>query len=72
VRYYPVVDDYVLPNDPEVLAGTVSPGWPRYRAPEHRVMDIGDDSTVRSNAGSSTVEFFTPIVEQTRMEQPAR
>jgi hypothetical protein len=35
-------------------------------------MDYGDEITVRSNAGSSKVEFFTPIVEQTRREQAAR
>jgi para-nitrobenzyl esterase len=45
------------------------PEWPRYRAPDYRVLDYGDDIALRSNAGSATVEFFTPIVEQTRREQ---
>lgn len=48
------------------------PEWPRYRAPEYRVMNYGDEIALRSNAGSSKIEFFTPIVEQTRREQAAR
>ena len=48
------------------------PEWPRHRAPDYRVMDYGDEITVRSNPRSATVEFFTPMVEQTRREQAAR
>ncbi len=47
------------------------PEWPRYRHPEYRVLHYGDEITLRSNAGSPTVEFFTPIVEQTRRQQAA-
>ena len=42
------------------------PQWPRYRAPNFRVLEFGDTVTVRSNAGSSEVDFFQRAFEAMR------
>jgi para-nitrobenzyl esterase len=34
------------------------PRWPVYRAPDYRLLDFGDEVTVRSNADSPQVDFF--------------
>jgi len=42
------------------------PQWPAYTAPEYRVLDYGNEITVRSNAQSPEVAFFQHIVETMR------
>ena len=45
-------------------------GMASHRAPEYRLLDYGDDITVRSNADSPTIDFFQHITESLR-RQPA-
>jgi para-nitrobenzyl esterase len=49
--------------------GAGLPEWPRYRAPDFRVLTYGDEITIGPHAHGAAVEFFTPIVEQTRRQQ---
>jgi para-nitrobenzyl esterase len=42
------------------------PRWPVYRAPDYRLLDLGDRVTVRSNADSPQVDFFRRAFEMMR------
>ena len=42
------------------------PQWPAYRAPGYRLLDFGDQVTVRSNADSPHVDFFRRAFETMR------
>jgi para-nitrobenzyl esterase len=42
------------------------PQWPAYHSPDYRLLDFGDATTVRSNAGSPEVEFFQRAFEAMR------
>jgi para-nitrobenzyl esterase len=42
------------------------PRWPVYRSPHYRLLDLGDQVTVRSNADSPQVDFFRSVWESMR------
>lgn len=46
--------------------GVALPQWPAYRAPGYRLLDFGDQVTVRSNADSPQVDFFRRAFETMR------
>jgi para-nitrobenzyl esterase len=48
------------PNSPTL------PRWPAYRSPDYRLLDFGDQTTVRSNADSPHVDFFRRAFETMR------
>src|SRR5437867_9325597 len=55
-------------NTGDPNGGTLPP-WPAYRSPDYRVMNFGDEITVRSNAGSPQIEFFRRVFDTMR-EKP--
>jgi para-nitrobenzyl esterase len=46
--------------------GGALPQWPVYRSPDYRLLDFGDQTTVRSNADSPHVDFFRRAFETMR------
>jgi para-nitrobenzyl esterase len=46
--------------------GAGLPQWPAYRSPDYRLLDFGDQVTVRSNANASQVDFFRRAFETMR------
>ena len=46
--------------------GGALPQWPAYRSPDYRLLDFGDQTTVRSNADSPHVDFFRRASETMR------
>ena len=46
--------------------GAGLPQWPAYRSPDYRLLDFGDQVTVRSNANDSQVDFFRRAFETMR------
>jgi para-nitrobenzyl esterase len=51
--------------------GVGLPQWPAYRSPDYRLLDFGDQVTVRSNANDSQVDFFRRAFETMRAK-PSR
>ena len=46
--------------------GASLPQWPAYTAPDYRLLEYGDDITVRSNADSPAIAFFQQVFETMR------
>jgi para-nitrobenzyl esterase len=46
--------------------GAGLPQWPAYRSPDYRLLDFGDQVTVRSNANASQGDFFRRAFETMR------
>jgi para-nitrobenzyl esterase len=46
--------------------GGALPQWPAYRSPDYRLLDFGDQTTVRSNADSPHVDLFRRAFETMR------
>ena len=46
--------------------GAGLPQWPAYTTPEYRLLDYGDEISVRSNAKSPQVDFFQHVFETMR------
>ncbi|MEO8622164.1 MAG: carboxylesterase family protein [bacterium] len=46
--------------------GASLPQWPAYKAPEYRLLEYGNEISVRSNAGSSNIDFFQQVFEAMR------
>jgi para-nitrobenzyl esterase len=47
-------------------SGAALPQWPVYRSPDYRLLDFGDQVTVRSNADNPQVDFFRRVFETMR------
>jgi para-nitrobenzyl esterase len=45
---------------------TSLPQWPAYTAPDYRLLEYGDDITIRSNADSPKIDFFQQMFETMR------
>jgi para-nitrobenzyl esterase len=52
--------------------GAGLPQWPAYRAPDYRLLDYGDEITVRSNARSPQVDFFQHVFETMREKEATK
>lgn len=48
--------------------GASLPQWPAYTAPEYRLLEFGNEITVRSNANSPAVDFFQRVFETMRLK----
>ncbi len=46
--------------------GAALPQWPAYTAPDYRLLEYGDEITIRSNAGSPSIDFFQQVFETLR------
>ncbi|MEP6730866.1 MAG: carboxylesterase family protein [bacterium] len=49
--------------------GISLPQWPAFRAPEFRLLEYGNEITIRSNVDSSNIDFFQHIFEVMRGKQ---
>jgi len=46
--------------------GASLPQWPAYTAPEYRLLEYGNEITIRSNADSPNIDFFQRVFETMR------
>jgi carboxylesterase type B len=46
--------------------GAGLPQWPAYTTPEYRLLDYGDEISIRSNAKNPQVDFFQHVFETMR------
>ena len=44
------------------------PEWPAYAAPEYRLLEYGNEITIRSNANSPSIDFFQRVFEKMRLK----
>ena len=48
--------------------GASLPSWPAYTAPGYRLLEYGDEITIRSNADSPHIDFFQQVLEAMRQK----
>jgi para-nitrobenzyl esterase len=49
--------------------GASLPQWPAYTAPEYRLLEYGNEITIRSTADSRNIDFFQQVFETMRRKQ---